>query len=124
MNTVQIKDRELRIEELKDIIHGLYVAINNPRYKFGIAGSFARGNEKKDSDVDVVISGTYMLSADEYNKITSYLKKELQKEFDLLNLEALEKEDEELDSMLLDMGLGINDRSTFKNIIREVIWIE
>lgn len=111
-------------DDLRPVIGGLNKISTEVKYKFGVAGSFARGDQTNKSDVDVIISGGYMLSVDDYNRIVKYLSENLEAKFDVLNLEALEEEDKELDSMLTDMGLEINDRSAYKNIKREVIWIE
>ncbi len=112
------------ITDIKTIVQGLNNVVDNKEYKFGIAGSFARNEQTATSDVDIIISGAKMILVDDYNKIYRYLLENLGLEFDLINLEALEEEDKDFDDMLIDMGLDINDESAYKNIKKDVIWVE
>lgn len=112
------------VTDIKTVIHGLNNIATNTKYKFGIAGSFARNEQTDKSDVDIIVSGERMLSVEDYNKIYRYLLENLGIEFDLLNLEALEEEDKDFDNMLIDMELDINDESVYKNIKKEVVWVE
>ena len=124
MGIRQIKREEIKIEEVKNIIHGLYLILNKPQYKFGIAGSFARGEQKSRSDVDIVISGVEQLSLEEYIEITNYLDNRLSRKYDILVLDGMMKDDEMYDSILEDIGLPENEDSAYKNVKREVKWIE
>lgn len=90
------------------------------KYKYGLAGSFARGDATKDSDIDIVVNSDG-LSIDILNIIKGFFH---DVEADILCLGLLKKEDEELDKFLTNMGLPINDESIYKTVRNEVIWIE
>ena len=92
-------------------------------FRFGYAGSYAKGVAKKDSDLDIVVEGSRELSGDEYFKIYNKLRELLHIKFDIVDLLALKKDDSEMDQMLLDMGLAINDSSAYKTMKREAIWM-
>lgn len=89
--------------------------------KLGFAGSYARGEQKIGSDVDVVVSKSLPIESIE-------LIKDAFKEYgvtaDVLSLDLLELEDIELDRMLQEIGFDNNDGSVYKNIKKEVTWIE
>jgi len=91
-----------------------------PEYKFGIAGSIARGTQSKNSDIDIIVDTDSMPLVD-MEFIKNYFNSN--RAVDVLLLGLLQKEDEELDSFALSMGLPINDESVYKTIVREVIWI-
>ena len=85
--------------------------------KLGIAGSYARGEETKESDLDIVIDGDSMRQ-----DIAEYIKKQFQIEVDTLWLDLLKKEDEDLDAYATSCGFTINEESVYKTIMKEVIW--
>lgn len=116
--------KDVSIEEVISIIRGLYKVTNRTTYKFGIAGSFSRGEQKENSDVDVVIGGVEQLSLEEFENITNYLDNNLNKKYDILVIEGMKKDDKVYDRILENMGLPINEDSAYKNIKREVRWIE
>lgn len=90
-------------------------------FRYGYAGSYARGTAKSNSDLDVVIDNAENISLDEYMSIYNLLKATKIK-FDIINLKSLEREDQSFDKEMISMGLGINHQSAYKNISREVIW--
>ena len=88
--------------------------------RLGLAGSYARGTNKKNSDIDIVVDA---------NKLTIDIMEMLKKAFeprkaDVLITELLKDEDIELDNFLLSIGLSKNEDSVYKSIMREVIWIK
>lgn len=89
-------------------------------YKFGLGGSVARGESNNFSDLDIVVDTTD-ISIPLMNLIKSYFKGQT---VDVLCLGLLKKEDEELDSFLLENGLPVNDESVYKTISKEVVWID
>ena len=91
-----------------------------PKYRFGLAGSIARGTQKKNSDIDIVVD-TDSIPIEDIEFIKNYFS--LGRDVDVLILGLLKKEDEELDSFALSMGLPINNESVYKTIVRDVIWI-
>lgn len=92
-------------------------------YRFGYAGSYARGAAKNNSDLDIVVEGATMLSGDEYMKIYNQLKKLLHIRFDIVDLTALKEDDNQMDQMLLDMGLNVNESSAYKNMKKDAVWM-
>lgn len=93
-------------------------------YKYGYAGSYARGNPKEDSDLDIIVEGKTGLSSNDYFQIYNMLKVISPIKFDIVDMKALKIDDIDMDNKLLQMGLLANDESAYKNIQRETIWIE
>lgn len=88
--------------------------------RIGLAGSYARGDNQYDSDIDVVID-TDSMSIEHMEEI----KKSFENmDVDVLLLGLLKQEDEELDSFLSELDLPINEESVYKNVTREVVWCE
>lgn len=92
-------------------------------YRFGYAGSYARGQAKKNSDLDILVEGVDILSNDAYFMIYETLKKVLTIKFDIIDLKALEKDDYIMDKKLLEIGLEVNDCSAYKTMKQEAIWM-
>ncbi len=90
--------------------------------KIGLAGSYAKGNAKKCSDIDVVFDCD--LSLESMESVRLFVKKELGKKSDVLCLPAMKLEDDELDNFSESLGLGVVECSVYKNVMREVIWCE
>lgn len=93
-------------------------------YRFGYAGSYARGQADENSDLDIVVIGGHSMSGDEYLKLYHLLRKLLPVKFDIVDLAALKEDDEKMDEMLLHMGLSVNDSSAYKTIRKEMIWMD
>lgn len=90
-----------------------------------MAGSFARGKNRKGSDINAVLS--YELDKDDTDLlifVEGYIKNECGYKVDVLHLERLAVEDEELDNHAKSLDLPINDESAYKNILKDVIWVE
>lgn len=88
--------------------------------RLGLAGSYARGTNKKSSDIDIVVDA---------NTLTIEAIEVLNKAFkprkaDVLITGLLKDEDIELDNFLLSIGLSKNEESVYKSIMSEAIWIE
>jgi len=90
-------------------------------YRFGLAGSYVRGDDTEESDIDIVVD-TGILSVNSIFLIKDIIWND--DHVDVLLLDALRKEDEDLDELCKDMGLEIDEESPYKNIVREVLWIE
>ena len=88
-------------------------------YRFGIAGSVARGESTKNSDIDVVVDSDGMPI-----NLIERVKGFFTQDVDVLFLQLLKDEDNELDSFLKEQGLPVNESSVYKTVKREVIWIE
>lgn len=97
------------------------LALEMPAYRFGIAGSIARGTQSKNSDIDIIVDTDSMPLVD-IEFIKNYFNSN--RAVDVLLLGLLQKEDEELDSFAISMGLPINDESVYKTVIEEVIWVD
>ena len=86
--------------------------------RLGIAGSFANGTQKPDSDIDIVIDGDSMRV-----DIMEYIKSQFQTEVDVLWVELMNREDEEMDKFALENDLPINKFSVYKTVMQEVLWV-
>ena len=88
--------------------------------RLGIAGSYANGTQRSDSDIDVVIDGDSMRM-----DVAEYIKSQFSNEVevDILWIELLKKEDEEMDRFALENDLSINECSVYKTVMQEVFWI-
>lgn len=91
-------------------------------YRFGYAGSYARGQANEKSDLDIIVAGEQELPGDDYFKLYNILKNVVRIKFDIVDFIALKEDDDKMDRTLLDMGLSINDSSA-KTIEKETIWI-
>lgn len=107
-------------EEILSSIKELEHIQDLKNYKFGLAGSFARGDSDDLSDLDIVVNSDEM-TMPLMNLIKSHFTNQT---VDVLCLGLLKKEDEELDSFLLENGLPANNESVYKIINKEVIWVE
>lgn len=94
------------------------------RYKLGVVGSVARGTYSDSSDIDIVVDGD-MLNLYEIDLIKNTIKRLFNHDCDVIQLPlAAKKEDIELDGLSQSLGLGINEDSSYKNMIKDVIWCE
>ena len=90
--------------------------------RIGLAGSLARGNVETFRDIDIVVE-TDSLSFDDVKA----LKKEFEdfhKNVDVIQLLILKEEEEKETLFLKELGLPEDENSIYKNICREVIWVE
>ena len=88
--------------------------------RMGLAGSYARGDNKASSDIDIIVDTDLMPIAD-----MEYIKSKFDgTDVDVLLLGLLKQEDEEMDSFFKEMGLPINNESVYKNVSKEVVWCE
>ena len=90
--------------------------------RVGLAGSLARGNVDTFRDIDIVVD-TDSLSFDEVKA----LKKEFEdfnKNVDIIQLMILKEEEDEEIHFLQELGLPEDEYSIYKNICREVIWVD
>lgn len=111
----------LNFDDIKNVFNALQEL--KLGYRFGYAGSYARGQAKKNSDLDILVEGVDTLSNDAYFMIYETLKKVLTIKFDIIDLKALEQDDYIMDKKLLEIGLKVNDCSAYKTIKQEAIWM-
>lgn len=95
----------------------------NFKYRLGVVGSVARGEETVNSDIDIFVEGN-MLSIQEIELIKSAIQNAFNKDCDVIQSLLAKEEDEKLDKLSKSLGLGENKNSSYKNMIREVIWCE
>ena len=85
----------------------------------GLAGSYARGTNDKDSDIDIVVD-TKELDIPTIEKLKNAF---IPMKADVLITDLLKQEDTALDDLLISIGVGKNLDSVYKSIMREVIWV-
>ena len=107
-------------DEVVSVLRGLQNTSELSNIRLGIAGSVARGSANKRSDIDVV-ADTDCLSISTIDLIKGAF---VGRVVDVLCLGLLKQEDLELDSLMLSMGLPINDDSVYKTVSREVFWVD
>lgn len=105
------------------MLHDVLVVLRNLnfRLRLGVVGSIARGEETKDSDVDVFVDGN-MLDIPEIELIKQTIKDTFNRDCDVIQSELAKQEDEELDELGIRLGLGKDEESAYKNMLREVKW--
>ena len=96
----------MKLNDIITILKQVYNKYDNIR--LGVAGSYANGNEKSSSDIDVVIDGDSMRV-----DIT----------VDVLWVDLMKQEDDELDRFAVENGLPVNQYSAYKTVMQEVRWI-
>ncbi len=93
--------------------------------RIGLTGSFARGKNKKSSDIDIVISyaaGENDIEITEF--IWGYMTSNCDYKIDIMHLQSIIKSDLELNEYALLQGLPVIPEGIHERILREVIWIE
>ena len=92
--------------------------------RIGLFGSYSRNEQKEDSDIDIVYSVDKSLNS--FNEIQFFIEKCLEKytnDFDIIWLELLEEDDKKMDSYFEKEGLGVNENSPYKELLKDVIWV-
>lgn len=111
-----MKREMMKLEDILERLKTVYDKFDN--IKVGVAGSYARGTQKRLSDIDVVLDGDSTRI-----EIAEYIEGLFSIPVDIIWLDLLKEDDEELDTLSLSLGLEINDRSAYKTITKEVIWV-
>lgn len=87
-------------------------------YHLGLAGSYVRGEESSESDIDIIVDKD-MLSIEQIE----FIKSNFSIKVDVVQLPLLKQEDEMLDATLVSIGLPKNKFSAYKEIMKEVEWV-
>lgn len=93
--------------------------------RIGIVGSYSRDEQTDESDFDIV----YSLQDKEknmLNEIDFFIEGKLSSfdnEFDVLWVELLKEDDDKMDEYLVSIGAGTNEYSPFKEMMKDVIWV-
>lgn len=95
----------------------------NFRLPLGVVGSIARNTYTDSSDVDIFVDG-YMLDLTEIDLIKDTIRKHFDRDCDVIQSVLAKEEDEELDRLALSIGCPINEFSSYKTMLNEVIWCE
>ena len=111
-----MKREKMKLEDILEKLKTVYDKFDN--IKVGVAGSYARGTQKRLSDIDVVLDGDSTRI-----EIAEYIEGMFNIPVDIIWKDLLREEDEELDALALSLGLEINDESAYKTIMRDVIWV-
>ena len=111
-----MKREMMKLEDILGKLKTVYDKFDN--IKVGVAGSYARGTQKRLSDIDVVLDGDSTRI-----EIAEYIEGMFNIPVDIIWKDLLREDDEELDALALRLGLEINDESAYKTIMRDVIWV-
>lgn len=111
-----MKREMMKLEDILEKLKTVYDKFDN--IKVGVAGSYARGTQKRLSDIDVVLDGDSTRI-----EIAEYIEGLFNIPVDILWVNLMKEEDEELDAFALSIGLEINDESVYKTVMKEVIWV-
>lgn len=95
----------------------------NFRLKLGVVGSVARGEETASSDIDIFVDGD-MLDLKEIELIKQTILLNFNRDCDVVQSKLAKEEDERLDTLAESLGLGKNENSSYKNMLKEVVWCE
>lgn len=95
----------------------------NFRFKLGVVGSVARGEETTSSDIDIFVDGD-MLDLKEIELIKQTILLNFNRDCDVVQSKLAKEEDERLDALAESLGLGKNENSSYKNMLKEVVWCE
>ncbi len=106
----------MKLNDIIAVLRQVYNKYDNIR--LGIAGSYANGDEKLSSDIDVVIDGDSMRV-----DIMEYIKSLFDITVDVLWIDLMKQEDDELDRFAAENGLPVNQYSAYKTVMQEVRWI-
>lgn len=106
----------MKLNDIISILQTAYEKYDN--VKLGVAGSYANGTQREDSDIDIVIDGDSTRT-----DIMYYIKSLFDMAVDILWVDLMRKEDEELDRFALDNDLPINQFSVYKTVMQEVRWV-
>ena len=106
----------MKLNDIISILQTAYEKYDN--VKLGVAGSYANGTQREDSDIDIVIDGDSTRT-----DIIYYIKSLFDMAVDILWVDLMQKEDEELDRFALDNDLPINQFSVYKTVMQEVRWV-
>lgn len=95
MNRTETQKQAVKsIEEIKAILkeHKAEVVQKYRVREIGIFGSFVRGEQKRRSDVDILVTFAGKLDVFRYIELEDYLRKLLRKKVDLVRKEAIRPE--------------------------------
>ena len=117
---MHIKERIETIDQIKHKKNDILTFLPELKtVRIGVAGSFARGENTKDSDIDLVFD-TDKLTFQDIEKIKNLFPLV---QVDVLQLPLLKEQDEKDDLFLEKIGFAPNEDSVYKNIMREVLWL-
>jgi predicted nucleotidyltransferase len=94
--------------------------------RIGLTDSFARGTNKKSSDIDILISYETKNNNDLeiYEYILGYMSTNSDYRIDILHLESIMQADAELNTFAISIGLPAIEGNTYEDLLKEVIWVE
>lgn len=122
MSRVWLADNELGNEILLGMSE-IAKEIQFRDVKLGLAGSIVRGNYNDKSDIDIVVDNR-TLNLNEMQYMKGYFNKRFGRDVDIISIPLLREEDLELDAMCRENNMTVDEYSVYKNIEREVVWVE
>lgn len=106
----------MKLNDIIEILSKVYDKYDN--IKLGIAGSYANGTQRADSDIDIVVDGDSTRV-----DIMEYIKSLFNITVDVLWVDLMKQEDDDLDKFAQENGLLANPYSVYKTVMKEVKWI-
>lgn len=113
--------------ELNYIIDTLKELKSRYRYiSIGLAGSYLKGSNTSESDVDVILDANDSVVEDlEVNTdIYNFLYNKLGKEIDMVWVSLLKKSSDMSDELAKELGVDIDGNTPYRSIMRDVMWID
>lgn len=105
-------------DEVLELLKGL-----NFRLPLGVVGPVARDTYTDSSDIDIFVRGD-MLDLKEIDFIKDNIQKTFNRDCDVIQSELAKEEDERLDALAVSIGCEPNLTSSYKSMLKDVIWCE
>lgn len=117
-------------DEVVDLLHYLSDNTLLSSFKLGVAGSYAAGDNKKSSPIDIVLKlrdgenkdlvGSFEVAYQVHRLMDSVYSNKIH----IIWLDLLEKDEESLLNFVRIQGVEVNPESAYTNIVEGVYWID
>ena len=117
-------------DEVVDLLHYLSDNTLLSSFKLGVAGSYAAGDNKKSSPIDIVLKlrdgenkdlvGSFEVAYQVHRLMDSVYSNKIH----IIWLDLLEKDEESLLNFVRIQGVEVNPESAYTNIVEKVYWID
>lgn len=99
-------------------------------FRIGVAGSYAVGNNKAGSSIDLVLKLKDGCDKDKIGSLSiidsihSVIKDDYSNKLQVIWLDLLEKDEEKLLEFMRTQGIELNPESAYTNIVEHVSWVD